>query len=610
MASVTDRKRRTKYERLCEAMRRDRKVTEPYRKQFLEAMRSYAGAHWSERATDREMPLNLLDTFVRAWVRNLVPKNPRFLFSTWEQKYEPQVKRAEKWADEQAEEQRLDLVFQRCAFNALFLFGCIKVDLATPEEASISGHAVRAAAPYVKNIDFDDWVGDMHAHTFEEMAYEGHRFRVPLAAVRESKRYNAAARRNLVASMDRRYNEDGDERTGHLGRNDYDFTEELEDMVDLWWVYTRRDRRQIVMAAPDGGVPGGEDGAIVLLDKEWFGPEAGPFFHLELGLAPAGNPFPKAPGMDLVFPNEAINNLARKLLGQAGRQKSVAVGRAGGDADAKSVQKASDGDMILLQDPTSVAELRFGGPDAANFQLFDYLTGKFDQQAGNLSTMLGLQTLAKTAKQEGMLDENSSRSQQDMQEKVVSHISRVCGAWVWWWWHHPKQVMRTTYEVQGLPQYNRTQYLFPNDPELRANPRFKGEVRDAKFGRDFRVRIDPHSMQFTTPTARANELLQIMMGVVMPIIAALKAQGKEPDMDYLFETLARYKDLPELKRLLQTAELPPEGAGGQGPGDGGGASGGPNGGEYVRRSEGSGQAGPDHAAAMAAAQNNRNGQPQ
>lgn len=607
----TARQRRERYQRLCSAMRDDRKVLEPYRKNFNKAMRAYAGAHWSERAADKEQPLNMLDMFVRAWTRGLVPKNPRWHLSTWTQKAEKQVKQAEQWANDEAETQRLDRVYRRCVFNALFGLGILKVDLATPEEASLTGFKQRAGVPFIKNVGFQDWVGDMHAHCFEEMAYEGHRFRVPLAAVVDSRRYKEEGRRNLLASLDMRYEEDGDEKTSHIGRNDYDFTEEFEEMVDLWWVFTRRDRRQIVMAAPHGGVPGGEDGAVVLLDKEWFGPPAGPFYYLELGMAPDSNPLPKAPGMDLVFPNEVINNLGRKLIGQAGRQKTLTVGRAGQDADADTVRKANDGDVVLVQDPEAVKELRTGGPDAANFQLFDYLTTKFDMQAGNLSTLLGLQAMAKTAKQEGLLDENSSRTMQDLQETTLSFISDSGGAWLWWWWHHPKMVMRTQREVPGFPQYTRTRHLFPNDRGLRENPGFRGQMRTAKWGRDFRVKVDPYSMQFTTPQAKANRLTGHMMQMILPVIGALKQQGMEPDWDYFFETLARYEDFPELKRLLQTAELPPEGVGGaaEGAGAGGPKVGGPR--EYVRKSEGQGgEAGPDHAAAMAAAQNNNGGQPQ
>ena len=56
-----------------------------------------------------------------------------------------------------------------------------------------------------------------------------------------------------------------------------------------------------------------------------------------------------------------------------------------------------------------MTELRFGGPDAANFKLMDYLITKFDMLAGNLTTILVLQPLAKSAKQEGMMDSNISR---------------------------------------------------------------------------------------------------------------------------------------------------------------------------------------------------------
>lgn len=571
--------------RLCESMREDRRVLEPYRKQFLEWNRAYAGAHWSERAKDKEMPCNMIDLFVRAMMQNLVAKNPRFQLRTWDRQHEPSVKAAEKWANQQAEEQRFDLTFQRAVFNALGLFGMVKVSLCTPSEASMTGWRARAGTAYMESIDPDDFVGDMHAHTFDTMSYQGHRFRVPLESVMKSDLYDGKGKRLLEASQDQRYNEEGDEKTSHLGRNDYNFTEELEDMVDLWSIYLRRSRRMLTVVAPMGGVPGGEDDNIILRDVEWFGPDDGPYHFLGLGPTPSGNPIPKAPGMDLIFPNEVINNLLRKLIGQGGRQKSLAVGRRGGDEDAKAVMNASDGEMILLNDPTNVTELRFGGPDAANFQLFDYMRTMFDQLAGNLSTMLGLQPLAKTAKQEGMLDANSSRSMASLQETTVSFVARVCRAWLWYEWNSPGRLMKTKFEVEGFPQYDKTRYVFPNTRRFRDNPRTRPMTRTAKFGKDFQVSIDPYSLQFSTPSARANQFKAMMMNVIMPMYALLKQQGKEPDMDYFFETCAQYEDMPEYRRLLQTTEpLPEDGQGGGGT-EGAGEGAGPKTREYVRRSE-------------------------
>ena len=596
-------------ERLCESMRQDRKVLEFYRRNFNQANRDYAGAQWSGRAADAVMPVNMLDLFVRAMVRNLVAKNPRFLLSTWNRRHEPAVKVGEKWGNEQAEEQRFDLQLRRWVFNSLFGVGVLKVALALPSESAVTGWRVAGGTPYMKSIDLDDMVWDTHAHDFSECSYIGHRFRVPLETVRESKLYDERARRNLVASLDGRYNEEGDERTSHIGRNDYDFTDELDEMVDLWSVYIRRTRKILTLAAPLGHAPVFDDGSIVLREAEWFGPAEGPYHFLELGLAPSGNPFPKAPGMDLIFPNQAINNLVRKLIGQAGRQKSLSVARRGSDEDATAVKNASDGEMLLLTDPASVVQLSFGGPDASNFQLFDYLMGKFDMLAGNLSTMLGLQPLAKTAKQEGMLDTNSSRSMADLQDTVVTSTSRAMAAWMWYEWNSPHRVMQSEFEVPGFPEYNRPVFNFPNTEQYRADPRVRHRVRSAKFGDELKVRVDPYSLKFNTPGGRAAALKGAFAELIMPMLPILQQQGKTADMDYFLDTLARYEDLPELARMMQTAEPMGEDVSG---GDASGpAAGGPRTREYVRRSEAQGgRNGPDNVAAMMAAQTNTNGRPQ
>ena len=589
-AAAKTKSRARQYEKLTAAMERDRRSLQVFRDNRLKALKAYAGHHYSNRGADTEQPCNFLKLFVRAMVRNLVAKNPRFHLSSWNRKIEPVLDGTREWADREAERQRFDIIFQRIVLDALFSIGIAKVGVTSPSDSNVRGWRVPAGSAFIDRVGLDDWVVDTYADSFETVAYEGHRFRVPLESVLSSDLYEKSAREDLSASEYRFTNEDGDERAAAMGTEEVGPAEELEDMVDLWSVYLPRTKRLLTMAAGvNGEVPGGRRESVVLRDVEWYGPDEGPYHHLTFGLMP-DNLMPPAPVQDLIFPNKVLNDLARKLVGQAGRQKTLAIGRLGAGDDAEKVKRSSDGDVLLLSDPESVREFAFGGPNAMNYQFFEAFRGLFDQLAGNLSTILGLKPLSGTARQESILDANSSATVADMAETTASFVSRTCRSWLWWEWNSPVRRMRSVKEgPQGLTELDRVRLTYPNRAEFRNDPHTAPMTRSASFD-SLDVRIDPYSIKFTTPEARANELVQIMTQVIAPLMPLLQQQGIGPDMSEFLKIVGKYKDMPELAKLMQLVEPPPQDGAGQG-GQDGVAKPAVTSRTYTRKSEGAGDGG-------------------
>ena len=613
--ATSSRQADRRFTRLLVAMERDRRALQPFRERRLQCAQAYAGSQYGKSVGIPEQPVGLMGLFCKAMVRNLVGGSPRFQLSTWVKQAEPAVKAAEAWGNKEAERQRLDLVFQSACLEALFCLGVVKVGLATPSDAALGGWGIPAGVAFVEAVNFDDWVCDTNASRWDQLAYEGHRLRVPLESVTENKMYLASAREQLAETAFSRTNDGGDDKASSLGSEDEGAYEEVDEMVDLWSVYLPREKRQLTLAATEGGgVPGGDRRTTLLRDVEWYGPPDGPYHHLALGPPPPGNLIPQAPAMNLVYLHRVLNDIMRKLIGQAYRQKTNTLGRTGAADDAERLRRARDGEYLLVGNPDDHVEISRGGPSAQNFQLFDYLRNLFDQLAGNLSTLLGLRPLAGTAKQEGILNANASGTLADMQESVAAFVSRVCRAWLWWEWNSPVRRMSTRVAApQGLARFDVVQTNYPNTARFRADPRTRDMVRAQRFdGLD--VRIDPYSLQFTTPAQRANELTQTLVQVIAPMMGLLQQQGMGPDMNYFLETYGKYKDMPELAKLMQLVEPPEDVAARGGAGREGAGMPAATSREYVRRSEGSGEEGVNgemnnHVSAMAAAEASRNGKP-
>ena len=541
--------------RLCQAVRSSRKVLERFRKERLEAVREYVGAHWSDDGAYKRVPVNLLAQYVEIVGKKLVSKSPRFMLSTPSREHKPAVSAMESWANRAAEEMGLAETMQRTVLDALFSIGIVKVGLASPADASAAGWNLRAGAPFAERVDLDDFAFDTSARDFKSAAFIGHRYRVPVESVKSWKRLKGRSRIEPTTSH-RDYNEDGDERISHLQFGDEGSTEEFEDMVDLWEIYLPRRRLIVTLLSDDGGSPLEDDGP--LQTQEWLGPDHGPYLFLKFGTVP-GAAMPKAPVQDLIDMHLAVNQLWRKLIEQAARQKEILPYSAGMADDTQRLTDTSDGETFRCDSPELLKPLSFGGPNAGNFQFVEAARMVFSWKAGNLDAIGGLSPQAKTATQDQMLQAASSATVSDMQDTTVRFVSEVGKALVWYWWHDPFKVMRTTYKLPSLPDVEVERKLYPQGARgPTGTPRTLR--RDAKWSQ-LEVRVDPYSLTMQTPAQRASQLTQVMTQVVMPMAPLLAQQGTNVDLAEFLTKLAKYMDLPDLNDILSLQEPPdPDGA--------------------------------------------------
>jgi hypothetical protein len=546
--------------RLCTAMRHGRKVLERFRVNRRDMVRQYVGAHWSDEGPDEAVPVNLIDLYVQVVSRNLVAKNPRVLLSCFDRDSKPVVKAMMDWANLEIERMCLANTLQRVVLDALFSVGILKVALATPADSANSGWGLPAGSPFAERVDLDDFVFDAHCHDFKEAAFIGHRFRVPLRAVKESKIYSKG-RKDLQASEDPRHNEDGDEKIGVLQRGYHSGeTDEYEDMVDLWEVYLPRQR--VVLTLADDQVTG----AMALDDEplraqNWFGPDDGPYHVLSYGMVP-GNAMPKGPIQNLYDLHNSVNHLYRKLIRQAERQKEIL----GVDdtEDGDKVGQAIDGEILRLKRPEGLKPASFGAPNAQNFAMADHLAQKFSYQAGNLDSMGGLSPQAKTLGQDRLLSESSSKGIAEMQDATVTFTAKAIKGLCWYWYNDPKRVMPSEYKQRGVKGASLARAVHPKGA-VRPDGRPEMLTRSAPF-ESLDIHVDPYSMMHSTPSSRLQALNGVVSQIVVPMMPLLMQQGIGLDMNSYMEKVGAYLDMPDLADIL-TIQEPIAQGGGDGGGD-------------------------------------------
>lgn len=525
-------------------------------------VRQYVGRHWSENGSKEKVPLNLIAHYVQVMSRHLVAKNPRVLLSTFKRQHKPTVYALQDWANQNIERENVAEKIRRAVTDALFSIGILKVSIATPGEAVMSGWETLAGQPTIQRIDLDDFFYDRQATTFQEVSRIGHRYRIPREVAIKMIGKRA---KNLAASEMTDYNETGDERIGTLGRNLVTPGEDFEDMVDLWEVYLPRHRRVLTLA--DGIVTGSDEADHgdyePLLDQPWVGPYCGPYHILSYGVVP-GNAMPKAPLQDLYDLHLAVNQSLRKIVRTTERIKEVALVAGAAAEDGKRVIEASDGEMIKVQNLQGMQQVVFSGQHLAPIQAITvYLDGLFNQLGGNLALLSGSAPQAKTATQDKMLNENAGTGVADKQDTTLTFVSNVLESWIWFHHYDPYTVQRT---VSTVGEKDIVRDIYPNQPEY-TDPEAEGyqgrplHVRESRW-EDLRVRVDPYSMQHQTPQTKMNFLITTVTQLITPILPLLQQQGISIDMNTFLKKIGEYADQPDLDEVLTIMEAPAEGAGG------------------------------------------------
>lgn len=531
-------------------MYKARQVTEKMRWTRVEFTRQYVGAHYSIEGARLPVPVNLLASYVNIVGRKLIANNPRVMLSTFEHQYSPIVATMEDWMNKEIEKLDLAEDLKRWVIDALFSVGFMKVALASPYDAALSNWAVEAGDPYARSIDLDDMVWDVFARKFQDCGYMGHRVRVPLQAVKDSKMFGKNRDTMLEGTENMMFNLQGDERIGMLSRTTLaGDREEYEDFIDLWEIYVPRHKVIVTLLdsqligsamgvddATKNGIPYGK----ALNIQPWLGPAWGPYVVLGMATVP-GNAPPKAPLQDLYDLHMHINRNTRKLMRQADRQKEVLFCPSAVGEDGKRAIDANDGEAWNMANPKELIKVNFGGPDQRLFEMSNSFRELFSWLSGNLEIMGGLGAQSKTATQDEMLNQNSSASISEMQDRVMTGVSRVVKSMLWFWHHNPRKFMKSKFSLPGMPEISTVRKVSPLQRQ-----RIPFEEMD--------IRVDPCSMVHMTPQMRGAALDQLVMQILTPLMPLMQQQGIQFDVNAYLRKRAKYMDMPDLPEIVSVQD--------------------------------------------------------
>lgn len=513
----------------------------PFRETRKHILKEFVGRHYSDNGAEDRVPFNLLKLYTNIYLRMLVARNPKALVTTHVQALKPLAADLETWMNWRISTLDLDRTLRTVVQDALFCMGIVKIGITAGPEVQYEGFTHYMAEPFVDPIDLDDWVHDMTAKRWSECAFMGHRYRMPLSAVRNNGLFDGVSssgqlrREEIQGQTQRQVNEKNDERVTSLQQDMGAMPgQEYTDYVELWDLWLQHENVIVTVEYN----PASGFNAEPLRVVEWRGPKSGPFLILTYVDVPS-NTMPSGPVTDQLDLHLLYNETLRKLGRQSNREKTVLAVQGGAMSDADRIQKASDGDIVRVDNPENMKEVQFGGVDQSQMAFLIQLYQIFNRSGGNLETIGGLSSQAGTLGQEELLASQSSNQLKDMQDRTVIFAREVFRQLAWYWMNDPIQTYEAERSIPGV--------------EFTATARITPQDRDGTFER-LNFDIHPYSMQGQTPSQMAQKLNTLMTQIIMPAMPLLQQQGIGPDIQAFLRLIAKYEDIPDLDTILRFEE--------------------------------------------------------
>lgn len=498
-----------------------------FRKNRMQFIRQTVGKHYGENGSSDRVPIPMIAIGTTLFHRQMVSPGPQALITTKIRDLEPGAADLTLVTNHRINEMNLQQTISDVALESLYSISVVKVGISVDGTPSQDGDYVHDPGEFFMDvIEPEDLILDMSARRYGQIGYIGNRFRVPLDWARDNPQFDRKLRGALQASDSEKVADlDAEDRAESLTRGSGFMIEEYIPHIDLMELWLPKENMVLTFSST-GGPP------LRVIERRRG---ARPLFRFPRLITVPGNIMPLpvvALWMDL---HEATNNSYNKAVRQCDRQKTVTGVQGNAKDDGQRVLEANDGDMILLDNPSAVAEFSTGGQSQSNLAMAIWSKDMLDWAGGNWSSIGGLAAQSDTVGQDKLLADNASQAIQHIQDAMREFTKELTMDVAYEEWHNPLSKVRLQKPIGN------TGYSVP----IEWNPeRRMGDFLDYNFD------CNPYSRRSRSPQERINEVTGFVTKILLPIMPDLAQNGKAIDWEAFFKLFADYADLPEINRLI------------------------------------------------------------
>ena len=505
--------------RLDESIKWSSQEMEAARKERLESVRQFVGAHYARNGAKKKVPVNMLAMAINIYLRLLAARAPKCIVSTESRQLKPFAADMEIVLNQLPKEIGLRDTIRRAVVEAMFSIGIVKVGIGGTNDNRNIGDE-----PFVSVVQLDDYFCDMTARSWSEVQYEGNDYWMSVDEVK------ALYGKELQPEDYNGTNAEGQEQAASISQSGVGAV--FSPRVRLRDVYVYGQNRLVTY------VPSTME---TLRDIAWDGPEGSPYIKLRFTDVP-GNLLPLPPVAEWQDLHNLANALFRKLSGQAMAHKRVAAFQGGSEDDILRLKRAGDGEGIRYTGGKP-EEIELGGVNQPTLAFFLSAWDRYNMICGNLDSLGGLSPQSDTATQEKLVNEAASARLKDMGDSVVDFAKDIFRRLAWYVWTDP---VRERKYVK----------VFDQKHGISLDKRWTPETRDGDF-LDYNFDIDVFSMQDDGPATRIQKLMTFFERLVLPMGQMMAEQGATIDMKAVVDYVARNSNLPEMAEMIVFQDRPP-----------------------------------------------------
>ena len=521
------------HDALHKSIRWSYRALEPFRNLNQNLIEEYAGPTYGQGLA-KEKYLNKLHQAVDAYTLLLAANRPRVNVTTHFDEYRPFARKFQEAVNNLIEEIGLEITIRQWVMDAFFCIGIVKVHLADSGPVEFETDLwMDPGTPFASNVSLDNFFYDMSAKKWSECKYAGDMYRIPYADIQrgiDEGIYDPETASDIRPTSKNEINADRLEMISRGAATDIDEYEPMVDLADVWvpreakiYTYPVQKRREMVLY----GEP------IAEMDWEY---DQSPYHLLGFNDVPE-NIMPLSPASHLVAIDKLINNIMRKSARQARRAKENPIYTPAGSESARKIQRTGDGEWVEVDSVQEIGSFKSGGVDPTNQAFMSGLLEMFDNQAGNLTALLGLGAQSDTATQEQLIHNAGSRKIGQMQYRVMDATNRLIRSLGLMLWEDNFKTITATIPLPGFEQYTVDASWRPGDRE--------GDFLDYNF------KVNPMSMPYRTPSQNVEMVNTVISQIYAPLMQMMMAQGGMIDFAALNESYADNLDNPLFRNIIK-----------------------------------------------------------
>lgn len=506
-----------------DAVARGYKRLQNFRNARLHFIREYVGPYYDQASGEvGSRPLQLMFNAVRVLIPSLVMNFPKHFVMT------PYLE-ARQYANLLAlalDQHDLKIgvrdLYRAGIVDAIFTLGILKTGLCQSDSVlamdDMEGH-IDPGTVYTEKVDFDNFIidPDSREHLFADAAFLGDRIVAPRRVFLESGLY----RNDLIERMPSlsELNQRDAKRADSMSMRNIDVQEnaELEDDIAVYEIWVPGAKSLVTVPASDEV----KFDDYLRID-DYYGPDKGPYSFLALTAPVPGNPLPVP--MAAVMYDLAVkaNEMAKKIIEQATRQKDITAYRRSAADDAEEAKNASDGDMVAMDDPDAIRVVSYGGQENKNEAHLASLMAWFNLMGGNPEQLSGQRVDAKSATAANILQQNAGVVLEDMKDQVYQWAADEAGKRAWYFHTDPLMQLPLTQRqtMPGQIAMGPTGQTFMTPPTVQeVQVILTPEARRGDY-LDFTFRIEPESMGRVDSKVRVQQMQALFQQLLPAIMAA------------------------------------------------------------------------------------------